>query len=198
MGTQILTGSGRYLDFAAPTPEMIDAGDIARGLARQGRFAGQTRRFYSVAEHSVNCAELARQRGMSTELTLICLLHDAAEAYTGDIVTPLKRMLPGLMDVEIAIMCAVWRRYRLPMPDANTACLLHEIDQTMLATEADQMVQLPPGETKWWGAPIRAQNPDRPWPFGYYSPADAERAWLGWFRELYTDDWQLRVGSKQP
>lgn len=67
--------------------------DIAVGLSRQPRFAGQTRRWWSVLDHTLFGAALIRQdmAGYWAErLELAWLLHDAHEAITGDIPTPLK------------------------------------------------------------------------------------------------------------
>ena len=90
MKTTMHTFSGKLFDFANVQVDQIDIADIARGLARQCRFAGQTVRFYSVAEHSIHCASLARQLGAGIGIQLGCLLHDGHEAYTSDLVRPLK------------------------------------------------------------------------------------------------------------
>lgn len=76
----------------------IEAEDIARSLSMTCRYNGHVRRFYSVAEHGVLMAEhfLAlpyaddADRGRNRHLALWALLHDAAEAYIGDMVRPLK------------------------------------------------------------------------------------------------------------
>lgn len=52
-GSWILTASGRHIDLLAPCPDEIMIEDIALGLSRECRFSGQTREFYSVAQHSV-------------------------------------------------------------------------------------------------------------------------------------------------
>lgn len=87
----IETRSGRRVDLLKPTPEMIDIDDIAHALSNICRFNGHTRRSYSVAEHSVFVAMHVPQ-----QLTLAGLLHDAAEAYIGDITRPLKLLIREL------------------------------------------------------------------------------------------------------
>jgi hypothetical protein len=80
--------SGRVIDFKKPTPDMIVPSDIANALGKICRFGGQISHYYSVAQHSVLVEHLA-----PLELKRAALLHDAAEAYLGDVITPLKKLL---------------------------------------------------------------------------------------------------------
>ena len=82
------TYSGWCIDLLSPAKELIQIEDIAHGLALQCRFNGACMKFYSVAQHSIKVAEL-----LPPELQLEGLLHDAAEAYTGDITRPMKAVL---------------------------------------------------------------------------------------------------------
>src|SRR6266576_743863 len=90
-----------------------DLSDIATALCRQPRFGGHTRVNWSVAEHSLLCAHLARSwyRGA---IELHALLHDAHEAVTGDIPTTWKtdemRALQAQLDERI------YARLKLPQP----------------------------------------------------------------------------------
>lgn len=63
--------------------------DIALGLGRAPRFAGQTRTWWSGLLHSFVCYEIARacfRKGDEDKrVMLLCLLHDAHEAVTGDV-----------------------------------------------------------------------------------------------------------------
>ncbi len=70
----------------------IDLSDIARSLGGIKRYQG---RGISVAEHSILVAALCHKENpqASPELMLACLLHDAAEAYTGDIASPFKELI---------------------------------------------------------------------------------------------------------
>lgn len=81
----IITRSGRKFDLANPTADMVDPADIAHSLSMQCRFNGHTSSFYSVAQHSYLVADL-----VPVEDQLAALLHDATEAYVGDLVRPLK------------------------------------------------------------------------------------------------------------
>jgi 5'-deoxynucleotidase YfbR-like HD superfamily hydrolase len=83
------TNSGRMVDLLNPTPEDVCLEDIAHHLARVCRFGGAVDRYYSVASHSVYVA--ANIVTDSRELQRAALLHDAAEAYLGDMVSGLKQ-----------------------------------------------------------------------------------------------------------
>ena len=84
----MLTRGGRMVDLLNVKPEDIDLADIAWALAHTCRFMGHPRRHYSVAEHSINVARL-----LPEPIKIYGLLHDAHEAYIGDISTPMKRAL---------------------------------------------------------------------------------------------------------
>jgi len=92
----IVTSDGRPFYLNDPQPEDIHIEHIAHALSNQGRWTGHTQEFYSVAQHCLDVSLLVPQ-----EYALTALLHDASEAYIGDISTPLKWMLeakaPGLI-----------------------------------------------------------------------------------------------------
>jgi hypothetical protein len=80
--------SGKQIDLIEPTPEMICINDIAHALSMICRFGGHSKYFYPVAVHSVLVCALAPD-----ELKREALLHDATEAYVGDVIKPLKVVL---------------------------------------------------------------------------------------------------------
>lgn len=82
------TWSGKKPKILNPTVDDIDILDISRGLANICRFGGQIKSFYSVAQHSIMVANMAPY-----ELRKAGLLHDATEAYLGDVIKPLKVIL---------------------------------------------------------------------------------------------------------
>jgi len=86
METDFVTFTAKAFDFLAPNPNQICITDIARSLSNICRFNGFTRKFYSVAEHSVRLAESKEVTGDKLKL----LMHDSAEAYLGDVVSPRK------------------------------------------------------------------------------------------------------------
>lgn len=82
------TYSRQVIDFNNIQAADIKMGDITHALSHICRFGGHIQDFYSVAQHSILVAFLAPK-----ELKLVALLHDAAEAYIGDCITPLKNIL---------------------------------------------------------------------------------------------------------
>lgn len=90
----------------APRIDDVAIEDIAHGLAFQCRFNGQTQYFYSVAQHSLMVASLVPRR-----LALAALLHDAAEAYLGDMVKPLKGLFPDFSRIEGEVMAIIGARF---------------------------------------------------------------------------------------
>ena len=89
--------------------EDIDIRDIAHALGMLCRFNGHCNRFYSVAEHSVLVSRLC-----SPEFALEGLLHDAAEAYLGDVPTPLKRQWPEFRHAEDRAYGVIARKFLIP------------------------------------------------------------------------------------
>jgi len=98
--TWIPTASGGRFDLLAPRADDVRLCDIAHALSHAPRFSGQTRVFYSVAQHSVEVSLLCDPTD-----ALAGLLHDASEAYVCDLPRPLKHspLLTGYRAAEQAV-----------------------------------------------------------------------------------------------
>jgi hypothetical protein len=156
-GDWISTYTGQFHPFA-PQADEVRIVDIAHSLSMLCRFNGHCRRFYSVAEHSYWVADrLLHEFG--SDVALVGLLHDAAEAYLGDIVRPLKRRLSvvvnysrfdgrmvgsceqqttSIVNVEAQILAAVGQALKVEMPHPLPV-EIGNADLRMLATEKAQL-----------------------------------------------------------
>lgn len=105
---KIRTYTGKFVDPFNLRPEDVCIEDIAHALSHQCRFAGHTKRFYSVAEH---CYEVTRR--LDHPLKIYGLLHDASEAYLIDLPTPIKDQLPEYKAAEHRAMLAVAEAFKL-------------------------------------------------------------------------------------
>jgi hypothetical protein len=133
--TWMETWTGRVIHPLDPKPEQIYIVDIAHGLANTCRYNGQCQ-FYSVAEHSVHLARYFRQRS-----TAMCaLMHDAAEAYTPDIVAPIKPSIPEFRDIENRLMRVIRSALAFPTPTPADARLVKLADTRILLNERDAVL----------------------------------------------------------
>ena len=104
----IQTFTGKAFDVLRPSSDDVCIEDIAHALAHTCRYGGHSRSFYSVAEHCVWMSYT-----VDTDNALWALLHDASEAYVGDMMHPLKVNIPAFSLVEDRVMAAICERYDL-------------------------------------------------------------------------------------
>ena len=170
-----LTYTGRRVHPFDPNPGEISIFDIARSLSHMCRFYGHTDAFYSVAQHSV----LVSQH-VPNEDALWGLLHDAAEAYLGDMAAPIKRE-PEMAIYRIAenrLLRAVCERYGL-RPEMPAS--VRRADKILLATEFRDVT--PNGDPVF----VFEECGERPlWDYhiAAWAPAFAEKMFLDRFEEL--------------
>lgn len=154
------TFTGREVYPLDMRPEDVDIQDIAHSLAHICRFNGACRVFWSVAEHSLQVSEYLNELRLAaravldqanTQVLAWGLMHDASEAYIGDIVRPVKRSLVGVSEIEEHIQKVIAERFGLPWPIPEVVKLA---DEVLLATEARDFMASPP---RPWG--LRA----KPW-----------------------------------
>ena len=141
----IAMGSGKYFDYTDPQPEHLDIEDIAQALSNICRFNGHCN-FYSVAEHSVHCANLAEDLSLPDAGIFAALMHDAHEAYIGDMPKPLKNIMPEYSLLENVIEEVVQKHF-----SASTAFkkVVKMFDLQMLKAEKAHL--FPHDEENWFG-----------------------------------------------
>lgn len=167
-GDWFQTFTGRQIWPHDPRPGDFCIEDIAHGLALSCRFGGHSRRFYSIAEHSVWVS-----RECSPEHALEGLMHDAAEAYLGDVVAPLKRYLEDFRRIEHEFEQALAQRFGLLYPWPVT---IRQTDlEVLMAERRDLMVLTIP-----WNIPVVPMAQ----PVECWTPETAERRFLQRFIEL--------------
>lgn len=136
---RMITASGRLIHLLSIKPEDIFIEDIASALSKLGRFTGHSREFISVAEHSVRVSRL-----VSEKYALWGLLHDASEAYLGDISRPLKYQpfMKGYRNLEAGLMATICERFNLSPQEPDE---VKWADKVICATELRSLFVLPEG-----------------------------------------------------
>lgn len=150
-----------YLNYVCLTDEdssQVDPIDLAHSLSLINRFNGHTKFPYSVAQHSLLGAKWMLESGESSTYALYFLLHDAHEAYLGDITRPVMKYFGQSMTSarrEIEGKMARWQRVIIERfdlePRAFSMEKVVETDERMLATERE-FVLLDAGGRDYWSA----------------------------------------------
>lgn len=166
--------SGGKINLLDPQVEDIHIEDIAHALSNICRFGGHSREFYSVAQHSCLVSYL-----VPMPYQLRALLHDASEAYLGDVIKPLKhRIALAYEPLEMLFTIAINRRFGIDLQATITAQEhIKRSDKMALEMEFEYLFgnastyQL----IKFFGT----EYPKPCWP-----PAVAEEVFLSTFKEL--------------
>jgi len=160
----IFTFTGKKVYPLDLKEEDVNIADIAHGLANTARWTGQSAKFYSVAQHSVLVSDC-----LPREFALWGLLHDADEAYLGDIARPVKYMpeLKPLRDAGKRIQTIINRAFGLK---GHTPKIIKETDDYVVKQEWVSVM----GQEGHSDLRITPQ-----------SPARAEMEFLRKFGELY-------------
>ncbi len=167
----MITVTGRKINFIEPDINDIDIEDIATGLSNICRYSGQLKSFYSVAQHSVLVSRYAPD-----EYSLEGLLHDATEAYIGDVITPVKQYLPDYRRIEDNLMQVISKKFDLDYPFHPS---IEHADKVLLHTE---IRDLKPEATPL--RPVNNKIETMPVTINPLSPNDAKKLFLTEFNYL--------------
>ena len=173
-GNHIQTYTGRHFWPLDPDPDQIDIVDIAHALSHICRFGGHVKKFYSVGQHCILASTIPKSKIDQ----LRALLHDASEAYIGDIVSPLKTG-PGysyIRNAEERLHEAISKRFKLGENFLNIK--VKEADLKMLLAEARDLMGGPSWMERYKDV-IPFNQKIEPW-----TPANVKSLYLGRFEEL--------------
>jgi len=169
------TAHGGFFDLDRPSRSRFTIEEVAHQLSMICRFGGACAFHYSVAQHSVLVASL-----LPPELQYEGLMHDAHEAFVGDMTNPAKPMLPDYRKLERSVEQEMRRRFGLPSiknPEVK------RMDLVAMATERAQLMAPTPSDSPHDWACIRDVAP-APVKIMPCSPEVAARRFLVMYREL--------------
>ncbi len=190
------TYTGRAFDLLNPQPDQVCDVDLAVHLSRQPRYAGATRDFMSVGEHTLRAHMTLAERADRGEVEPLApaygLVHDDHEFVLCDDTVPKREALIALAQElfgpEIAekigvvlqvqrdrISEAVHQAAGLPWPPpASIKAAIKRVDYELLATERRDQMTVPPAR---WEIDSKGIQPleGRIVPF---SMKEAEVLWL--------------------
>ena len=171
----VSTFLGNRFYLTRPHIDDVAIEDIPHGLAYQCRFNGQTNAFYSVAQHSLMVMDL-----VPPDHRFAALLHDAAEAYLGDMVKPLKNLFPEFSVIEARVMAIIGEKFGLDL--THLALSIKQADLVALATEKRDLM---PHSTEPWS--YLAEVEPLPHAIAPMSPEKAKEAFLVAYQRFSAD-----------
>lgn len=177
LNNTIKVSAGHYVDLANPDPSTIEVKSIAAALSKVCRFGGHCPQFYSVAEHCIHTTALACSEGFTGDALIAVFLHDAAEAYIGDMVKPLKVTMPQYGEAEQRIEAAIQAAFGVDF--SKWMDVIKRFDRAML--KAEKVTMWPEDTEKWAGF---SEIEDRVVKFQFWEPSQAEMQFLAMARTL--------------
>lgn len=138
----------RLLDLSAPDPADLGTIEtIAHALSQINRFTGHLREPYSVAEHSVRVARAVADLDGPPRAVLAALLHDAHEAYLGDISGPLKSLMTlagfSIRNLEERLQELIEDDFCVVRVPHIERKIIGEVDHCLLIFEAKSLFERP-------------------------------------------------------
>lgn len=150
MSPWILTANGQQVDLLRTQANVITLADVSHALAQINRFNGHCARPYCVAEHSLLVLDIIVHlyAPASPHCRLAALMHDAHEAYVGDMATPVKQVVgEGWRLLEHRFERCLRSAWGLHVASHEYAAMIKHADLIALATERAQL--LPPSAAQF-------------------------------------------------
>lgn len=157
MGSWFFTFSGTVCDVQNPRRSVVSLVDIAHSLSMQCRFNGHVRQFYSVAQHSVFVSRI-----VPSVWAAEALLHDASEAYLGDIIRPLKQQLDSYRRLEEIWEIVIGSVFSL-CSDSDVVAAVKLADRIALATERKYLQGVHSSSLPWDDDELVIKPDDEHW-----------------------------------
>lgn len=171
--TCISVANGDFFDYLSPETHDYSIGVIAHSLSNLCRYGGHSRKFYSVAEHSVVVSHL-----VPSKLALVGLLHDASEAYCGDVASPLKRLIPDYRKIEDRVQKAIAAHFDLPYPYPEE---VHIADKRAYITERRMITD---GTDALWYTEFKPSTKVK---IVGFTPEQSKKLFLNRYKELVSN-----------
>lgn len=144
---------GKYIELARPSAKVIDWPFIAHSLGGINRWLHHTNKPFTVLVHSLNVYARACELTPDLQVRKAALIHDAHEALTGDIASPIKRLVPEFREFEDGWQRATFKAAGLRAKLMSSA-VVHRADLEVLAAEACAGFNLSAEEVvKHWALP---------------------------------------------
>jgi len=175
----MITYSNKHVHYLNPQEDQIEIEDIAHHLSLICRFGGACKKHYSVAQHCILLSQIMKMY-FGVRLAFEALMHDAEEAYTQDMVNPLKRILPEFQSVGKRLYKCIASKFGMP---SEVNPVIYHWDKALFVAEYRSLMPKgydPPAHLRefpqdLWDMPIH--------PYG--SPEEAEYLFLKRFRDLH-------------
>ena len=106
--------------------------DIAVSLSRTPRYNGHTDHVLYTAQHCCLMADYVQAEGGTKEECYLALHHDDGEAVVGDLVRPVKRLLPPFKVVEDGVFASMAEKFGY---SSTIPPWLKDIDSRILVDE---------------------------------------------------------------
>lgn len=190
-GNWMQLGNGRVFYPLDPRPEDVFIDDIAQSLSRIIRYNGHSDQPITVAQHCVQCVFLGRRDKLNVHWLLALLMHDASEAFMGDMIRPLKMHMPDFRLAEVHVTNAIVKA--LNIPDCPKR-IIKKYDNLAWAWEKRDLFK---SSTPW---PYTVNVPDNLHEMSSWTMAQAEKQFMCTYRSLtaarlladkqYEDQWE--------